>query len=595
MTMKKLMGAALAVLLSVSLVPVGAALADEPPVPGADGPASPTGVHTRSGLEGYSAVPDGDVLAPYSLGASRVTFADIISYAERYIGLLYVWGGKDVARDGGFDCSGYAIWVFNNVCGTALDADGTNAERLYGFCTPVSREEAAPGDLVFFRGTYGGINYISHVGIYCGDGIMIDAGDPIGYDPIDAVRNSQGKQAAQAFGRLVDLDRTSIDLGGPGVSVRMANQVFTGRPLRPEVMVCALGSVLREGVDYTLSFANNTEPGTATVTVTGRGLCAGTTATASFEIYEPVSLTGKCSLRLSLSPSTVLDISAGSTSPGAYAQFYEANGTDAQGFAAEQQPSGKYAFKNVKSGLYLTVNADGRTVGNDARVVQQPWSGEPSQLWDVRALAGLGCAVTSALDGSLALDVQNASLRNGARIQLYRFNGGASQRWVFDPFTSAQEGLDALAAQHRSTLQDGVYRVRSAVNGAFVLDCRYGGTDNGTALQLYGANGTEAQAFTVSHDERGYVVLTSLKSGRALDVPGAAAAQGARLQIYDANASAAQKWVAVPIEGGVKLVSGLNGGLALDLAGAQAVNEGAIQLYEANGTPAQAWSFERLS
>lgn len=600
--LKRLTAAVLPILMAASLIPCGAAWADEPPVPGADAPTSPTGAATRSGLAGFSAVPDdgsgAGSLGAYSLGASRVDFASIISYAERYLGLPYVWGGKDPARDGGFDCSGYAIWVFNHVCGTAVDPDGTNAARLYGLCTPVSRGEAVPGDLVFFRGTYGGLDYISHVGIYCGGGVMIDAGDPIGYDNIDDVRNARGEQAVQLFGRLVDLGRSGIDLASRGVSVRVANQAYTGAAVTPAVTVTSLGTVLREGADYALSFSNNRRAGTATVSVVGRGACAGTSASATFEIYDPPALTGSHGVHLSSSAGMMLDVTGGSTSEGAYLQFYESNGTDAQGFVTERQPSGKYALKNVKSGLYVSADADARTVGNDTRVVQRPWTGEASQLWDVRPLsggAGGEFAITTALDGTLALDVQNASMRNGARIQLYHFNGGASQRWAFSPFASARESLDALARQNASVLADGVYAVRSAVNGSFVLDCQNGGTDNFTAIQLYGDNATEAQRFRVSHDEAGYVTLTSTKSGRALDVPGGEAATGARIQLYDANGTFAQKWVAVPDGPRVKLVSALNAGMTVDLSAANAVDGGVIQLYPANGTPAQSWAFEKLS
>ena len=41
--------------------------------------------------------------------------------------------------------------------------------------------EAKPGDLVFFKGTYNTANYITHVGIYAGEGRMYHAGNPIGY------------------------------------------------------------------------------------------------------------------------------------------------------------------------------------------------------------------------------------------------------------------------------------------------------------------------------------------------------------------------------------------------------------------------------
>lgn len=45
---------------------------------------------------------------------------------------------------------------------------------------------------------------------------------------------------------------------------------YTGKPKTPKVAVNLYGKTLKEGTDYTLSWKNNTNAGTATVTVTGR-------------------------------------------------------------------------------------------------------------------------------------------------------------------------------------------------------------------------------------------------------------------------------------------------------------------------------------
>ena len=47
-------------------------------------------------------------------------------------------------------------------------------------CTP---QEAKPGDLIFFQGTYN-TSGASHVGIYVGNNMMIHCGDPIHYSNI---------------------------------------------------------------------------------------------------------------------------------------------------------------------------------------------------------------------------------------------------------------------------------------------------------------------------------------------------------------------------------------------------------------------------
>ena len=137
---------------------------------------------------------------------SRVTFADIMYEATKYEGLPYVWGGRYPSQ-GGFDCAGLCMYVYNKICGTSFDLINTNAAMLYtNHCTPVSESDAQPGDLVFFKGTYEAIDYISHVGIYCGNGIMFNAGDPIGYGYVHDVKNMYGGKAEVLFGRVNNVD-----------------------------------------------------------------------------------------------------------------------------------------------------------------------------------------------------------------------------------------------------------------------------------------------------------------------------------------------------------------------------------------------------
>ena len=137
---------------------------------------------------------------------SRVTFADIMCEATKYEGLPYVWGGRYPSQ-GGFDCAGLCMYVYNKICGTSFDLINTNAAMLYtSHCTPVSESDAQPGDLVFFKGTYEAIDYISHVGIYCGNGIMFNAGDSIGYGYVHDVRNMYGGKAEVLFGRVNNVD-----------------------------------------------------------------------------------------------------------------------------------------------------------------------------------------------------------------------------------------------------------------------------------------------------------------------------------------------------------------------------------------------------
>jgi cell wall-associated NlpC family hydrolase len=96
----------------------------------------------------------------------------------------YVWGA---AGPGAFDCSGLVVWAYAQE-GIALPHFTGD---LWNSGVHVTRADLEPGDLVFFFAD------ISHVGIYIGDGMMIDAPDfgqtvqvqPVSLDPyVGAVR-----------------------------------------------------------------------------------------------------------------------------------------------------------------------------------------------------------------------------------------------------------------------------------------------------------------------------------------------------------------------------------------------------------------------
>lgn len=110
------------------------------------------------------------------------SYAALMSEAEKYIGMPYVWGGSTPAT--GFDCSGYVCWVYSQAGVAYLPR--TTAQGIFNRCAVISREEAQPGDLIFFTGTYASGSTVTHLGIYTGDGRMLHAGNPIGYTDINS-------------------------------------------------------------------------------------------------------------------------------------------------------------------------------------------------------------------------------------------------------------------------------------------------------------------------------------------------------------------------------------------------------------------------
>ena len=120
-------------------------------------------------------------------------FAAMIAEAEKYVGYPYVWGGSSPSTS--FDCSGFISWVINH---SGWNVGRQTAQGLYNICTPVSPEQAKPGDLVFFVGTYDTVG-MSHVGLYVGNSVMLHCGDPISYTNLNS---SYWQQHFYCYGRL---------------------------------------------------------------------------------------------------------------------------------------------------------------------------------------------------------------------------------------------------------------------------------------------------------------------------------------------------------------------------------------------------------
>ena len=106
-------------------------------------------------------------------GASLSKAQKVVQYAKDALGKKYVWGATG---PNSFDCSGLMQYIYKKV-GINLNRVSRDQAKQG---VAVSKSNLQPGDLVFFRGinSSSSSTYISHVGIYIGNGEFIHASNP---------------------------------------------------------------------------------------------------------------------------------------------------------------------------------------------------------------------------------------------------------------------------------------------------------------------------------------------------------------------------------------------------------------------------------
>jgi peptidoglycan DL-endopeptidase CwlO len=118
-------------------------------------------------------LPDGSTVT-----APNAVAADAVRHALTQLGVPYVWGGTSPGV--GLDCSGLTQWAYHEA---GLDLPRLAQEQDIG--AAVNQASLRPGDLAVWDG---------HVAMIVGNGMMIEAGDPVQLSPIRTTNAGQGFQ-----------------------------------------------------------------------------------------------------------------------------------------------------------------------------------------------------------------------------------------------------------------------------------------------------------------------------------------------------------------------------------------------------------------
>ena len=126
----------------------------------------------------------------YRLESVPAQARTVVSWAEEQLGKPYQWGA---AGPGSFDCSGLTMAALAQA-GIAV-THNANAQWQQTKAHPVAENQLAAGDLVFYAGSDGSLTAPGHVGIYVGNGEIIDAPDAganVRFDPLTTISGYAG-------------------------------------------------------------------------------------------------------------------------------------------------------------------------------------------------------------------------------------------------------------------------------------------------------------------------------------------------------------------------------------------------------------------
>lgn len=108
-----------------------------------------------------------------------------------------------------------------------------------------------------------------------------------------SINTTAGRNSLYGYGRVSFRNAVNVLLGiteeidESCISLEYDRTPYSGKAKKPAVTVTCGGVKLREGLDYSFTYSDNTKIGTAQVTVKGKGMYSGT-AVRTFVIYDTV-------------------------------------------------------------------------------------------------------------------------------------------------------------------------------------------------------------------------------------------------------------------------------------------------------------------
>ena len=282
----------------------------------------------------------------------------------------------------------------------------------------------------------------------------------------------------------------------------------------------------------------------------------------------------------SINNNKVLDLKSSGIYNGNNIQLYDRNNTSAQKWNIQKDENGFYVLTSYLNNNYA-IDLTSSKVKNSSNIQLFSLNNTNAQKWIIEEKDGY-VSFKSSLNHDYAIDIQSSNMSNGTNIQLYKFNGTKAQLFKLEKVTMPGKSIDS-----------GIYTIKSAANNSKVMDVSNSSTKNGTNIQLYGANNTDAQKFEIIYMENGYYgIMSYITPGVTLDVNSSGKLNGTNLQLYSYNGTDAQQWIIKDNgDGTYSFISKCNG-LYIDASNNNIVDGTNLWLYNKTDSATQKFILE---
>lgn len=251
-------------------------------------------------------------------------------------------------------------------------------------------------------------------------------------------------------------------------------------------------------------------------------------------------------------------------------ELYSLNYGLAQKWYVEYLDNGYYKIVANKDNNY-SLQVDGTNV-NIA-----PYSGADNQQWMIRKVDGGYYLISKT---GYYLDLYGGSIADQTNIQIYPFNGSNAQKFNF---VKTADGISS------KVIDSAMYNITSKADTNMNIDLNAGVASDGTNIQLWYKNATEAQKFYVSYSNGYYKISSVVNTDKLFDVDYASTQVGANVSIYQNTNAINQQWILKDAGDGYYYIISNCNGLYLDSKG---TNSGSnVYLNEFTGSDSQKFRF----